>query len=193
MNAFGDAVAGLSDVLTELQAVSDRLAGVTTPTDAGQYGISDLALHEGVLDILGSAAPPEMSLDVVAAPKTCGGILSGMAQEVYSLNADVIANSTLAPEAAVRVQAMQDRLREIMAASAAALARGEALAQEIAIVHCVAGSLVSGSPALAAMLKLCIQPNTLKVMQDAMTERLTIRPNDEDEAPKANPGKTTCV
>lgn len=183
---------GLAAALADVTHAADRLSGVLAP-DAGQFGITALALHEGVLDTLGPSAPPELSLATAAGPKTCVPLLVTIADDLREVNKQVILRQMSYERATTIVSAHTTKLNAIITASNYALATGEAMAQNVAQVHTVAALLAVGSDELKALLRDCLQPDALTAMNDAMTDRLTIRPPDGTTTSPAPESKTVCA
>jgi hypothetical protein len=193
-NPFAAAVGGpggLSDAVQRLADVSARLSG-TVPPGEGQFGFADLALHEGVLDQLGTSAPASMALAVAAAPLNTGDLLSRVANTVYRNNVSIANRLTTPSDAAVDVITHTAEINAILDASYLAIYQGEAFAQDIAQVQTAAGMLVAGSPALQNLIKQCLKPETARIMNAAMADRLTIRPPDVEKDESAPATMTVC-
>lgn len=191
-NPFAVAVGGpggLSEAVQRLADTSARLSGSTIPGE-GQFGFADLALHESVLDQLGDSAPPSMALAVAAAPLHSGDLLSRVAATVYRSNVSVIRNQVTPASAAVDIIDFTTQINAIIDASDLAISHGEAMAPNVAQVQIAAGMLVAGSPEMQNLIKQCLKPETARVMNAAMVDRLTIRPPD-DEKPAPDPGSST--
>lgn len=193
-NAFTAAVGGpggLSEAVQSLAAQTARLSGAAAPA-AGEFGFTDLALHESILDQLGDAAPASMALAVAAAPLMSGDLLSRVADTVYRYNVLVIRNQMTPEFAASDIIDFTSQLNAIVSSSNAALSQGEAMAPNIAQVQTAAGMLVSGSPDLQKLVRTCLQPSSASVMDAAMKDRLTIRPPDTAAAPSDPAASTRC-
>lgn len=179
-NAFAAAVGGpggLGDAVQAVTAVADRLSGVAAP-GAGQFGFTDLALHESVLDQLGASAPAAMALDVAAGPLVAGDLLSRAASTINFLNNAIISGQMTPDAAAPNVISITNEINYIVLSSHDALSHGEAMAPGIAQVQTAAGMLISGSPQLQNLIRTCLQPSAAAAIDAAMTDRLTIRPPD---------------
>lgn len=179
-NAFGAAVGGaggLSDAVQSISATADRLSGAAA-AGAGQFGFTDLALHESVLDQLGASAPAAMALDIAAAPLMASDLLSRMSGVLYQHNIDVLSGQLSPDAAAADINSFTSQINGIVSSSSAAMAQGEAMAPNIAQVQTAAGMLVSGSPDLQNLIRTCLQPSAAAAIDAAMADRLTIRPPD---------------
>ena len=193
-NAFTAAVGGpggLSDAVQALSAQAGRLSGTIAPA-AGEFGFTDLVLHEGVLDQLGESAPDSMSLAVVAAPLMSGDLLSRVADTVYRYNVLVIRNQMTPEVAASDIVSFTAQINAIVSASNSALSQGEAMAPGIAQVQTAAGALVAGTSDLQKLVRTCLQPSSASAMDAAMKDRLTIRPPDPDPPANTPATSTKC-
>jgi hypothetical protein len=192
-NPFADAIGGPGGLIQAVQglaALSGRLSGEVAPA-AGEYGFTDLVLHESILDQLGDAAPASMTLAVAAAPLEAGGLLSNVADTVYRYNTAIMRGQMSSIAAAPDVISYTAQINAIVSSSVAAIAQGEAMAPKIAQVQTAAGMLVSGSPDLQKLVRTCLQPSSASAMDAAMSDRLTIRPPDTATTPPADPNSTT--
>lgn len=194
-NPFAQAVGGpggLIEAVQGLAALSDRLSGAVAPA-AGEYGFTDLALHESILDQLGAAAPAGMALSVAAAPLTAGPLLSNVADTVYRYNTAIMRGQMSPSAATPDIITYTAQINAIVSNSKAALSLGEAMAPNIAQVQTAAGTLVAGSPELQKLVRTCLQPSSASAMDAAMSDRLTIRPPDTTSpAPSDQNTSTTC-
>lgn len=176
-NPFTAAIGGLSGAVQNISSLAARLSG-TVGGSAGLFGFTDLALHESVLDQIGNSAPASMALSVASAPLTAGDLLSRVATTVYQYNTAIAQGQMSPSDAAPDIISFTAQISAIVSSSNSALSQGEAMAPGIAQVQTAAGMLASGSPELQKLIRMCLQPSVAAVMDDALKDRLTIRPPD---------------
>ena len=138
---------GLGGAISTLKAAGDNLVGLTN----GQSGLMALAGHDSLLGMLGSAAPAALAATRVLGPTASGDLLNGISSALPGVVQSVI-GGTMSVNAAISwVQGRAATVSGVTAASADALAQGQAMQMLASSVSMVSG-LVAPVPGVPASL-----------------------------------------
>lgn len=163
---------GLTGVLQQFQAAGDNLAGLTN----GQAGLMALAGHDSLLSMLGPAAPDALAAARVLGPVASGDLLGAISGTLPGVVQQVIAGAMSIAAATTWVQQQAASIAAVTAASADALAQGQAVQMLASAVATVSGltAPVPGVPASPIQVALAgfVTPDAAAAMQAALAEQV---------------------
>lgn len=170
---------GLSGAVSALQAAGDNLVGLTN----GQAGLMALAGHDSLLGMLGGAAPAALAASRVLGPTASGDLLTGISSGLSGVVRSVIAGSMTTDAATAWVQGQTGTVSGVTAASADALAQGQAMQMLASSVATVSG-LVAPIPGVRpSPIQSALGGFVRPAARVAMSAALTAQVNAETHAP----------
>lgn len=163
---------GLSGVLSAFQAAGNNLVGLTN----GQAGLMALAGHDSLLGMLGNAAPAALAASRVLGPTASGDLLNGISSALPGIVQSVISGSMSVEAATSWVQGRAATVSGVTAASADALAQGQAMQMLASSVSMVSG-LVAPTPGVASSpiqsaLSGFVTPSAALAMRAALARQI---------------------
>jgi hypothetical protein len=115
---------GLQSAMSSLQSVTGSLSGLTSP-GAGQFGLSDLIGHSGIISNVGSSLPNVMSMANASGPLNMESSISAMNTAIPGMISRVVAG-TMTPEAATNtINQYTNTINNTITASNTAISTGQ--------------------------------------------------------------------
>lgn len=135
---------GLQSAITSLQGATGALSGLTS-AGTGQFGLSDLIGHSGIISNLGSALPSSMTMAKAAAPLNLESAVNSMNAAIPGIVNQVIAGTMTPAAATATVNQYTSTINTALNDSNTALSNGQNKAGDLCNVI-VAVSACSGAP-----------------------------------------------
>jgi hypothetical protein len=152
---------GLAGALGNLKGLTNGMSGLSGLAGLanGQFGIMDMVGHSGLADMLGSALPAHLSLDVVTQPLRMIGDLTAMAESLPSIAESVISGGMAIPDAIGAISSMTDHVNGVVNASTHAMSTLQGHALSISGAAAAVSMIGRGPPELQDVMTSIIRPS----------------------------------
>lgn len=164
---------GLQSVMGQLGGISNALSGLTDPA-SGAFGLIDAIGHANIAQILGSALPANLGINVAMGPLTMGSQLSSMVGQVSGITS-ALSKAGFDPAGAVsQINGMTSQINGVLSASTNAFSTLQSNIMGITNTISAVSMLSTNTGGLGAIAQTIIQPQHMAAIQAAFAEQVRV-------------------